>query len=104
MKYTKGESTTPIDKLPQSKLQLMPVPESIWIGVDKDHNVLKNHAVAFFPFESWGAMLPKGLTDALPLIEKGELILHPEAYAEYIKHHIIDADGNHIAQDQRPND
>lgn len=62
--------------------------------------VLQNHALAFTPHPSWGAVIP-GSFNFLPMLKKQELTLHPEAWADYLKMGIIDAEGNFIEEKDR---
>ena len=59
--------------------------------------VLQNHALAFTPFHSWGVVIPSaGTFNFIDILEKGELVLHPEAWDSYIIGKVIDKHGNYI--------
>lgn len=102
MKYIKGNQIGEIESYQQGKISLtdgMDFRESPWIGriPDSREVVLLNHAVAFAPFESWGAIIPNGGSfNFLEMLNSKTLTLHPEAWDEYIKHGIIDSEGNYI--------
>lgn len=102
VKYIRGSQTYSIESCKQGKIRMHDgdgFTETPWIAEDPNgkDSVLLNHALAFTPFESWGAVIPaRGSFNFIPMMEKGELTLHPEAFDEYMKHNIIDAEGNYI--------
>lgn len=102
MKYIKGNQTYSIKSCKQGKIRLVDndgFAETPWIAEDPNgkDSVLLNHALAFTPHESWGAVLPaRGSFNFIEMLEKQELTLHPEAWASYIENKIIDAEGNYI--------
>lgn len=108
MKYKKGDQTSKMESLPEVKFNLVADGDSegIWAGQAEDHVVLLNHALCFFPFPSWGVVLSSGnpagnLREKIDVTElRGEspdnttLTLHPDAWAQYLEHGIIDEEGN----------
>jgi hypothetical protein len=105
MKYIRGTQTYSLED-PKCKLTKVSLSdgkgfsESPWAVQfpGENHCVLQNHALAFTPHESWGAIIP-GSFNFLPMLEKQELTLHPEAWAKYIEHGIIDEQGNYIKKE-----
>lgn len=106
MKILKSKVTTPIENLLQGKAQLTVNgndPESIWVARDNKNNVmfLLNHALAFYPFPSWGTEWPLGSSIDVGAA-RGEsaadtiITMHPEAYdciQEFInEEEILDVD------------
>jgi len=101
MKYIKGTQTYKLARRPLTKLSLtdgMDFTETPWAKTapDGSHFVLQNHALAFTPHESWGAIIPTQRFNFLAMLKAQELTLHPEAWKVYIKEKIIDAKGNYI--------
>ena len=101
MKYIKGDQTEPIESYKQSRISLtdgIDFRETPWVGLIPNTNkaVLLNHALAFTPHESWGAVIPSRGFNFLDMLEKQELTLHPEAWETYLERKIIDEDGNYI--------
>jgi hypothetical protein len=101
MKYIKGDQIGAIDSYIVSKISLSDgegFSEYLWIGLipNTDQAVLKNHALAFTPHESWGAIVPARSFNFLEMLKKQELTLHPSAWDKYIENDIIDSEGNHI--------
>lgn len=85
--------------------------EGIWVKQGDGEITLLNHALAFYPFPSWGAIIPstrdaKDTSDIRERIDVTELrgstpadtiiTLHPEAWDQYIERGLIDAEGNLI--------
>lgn len=124
MKYTKGNQTFHLDAdddtVPTWKVNLQCAGESegIWVKQGEGEVVLLNHALAFFPFPSWGTVIPstsnpKNTSDIRERIDitslRGNspdetiLMLHPEAWDQYIEQGIIDKDGNFIAPKEDAN-
>ena len=107
MKYIRGNQTYSLEECTLIKVRLTdndqndPFVESPWAKryKDSEESVLQNHALAFLPFHSWGAVLPvvEGQTlDFIPFLEKEELTFHPEAFDNYLASGVIDAEGNYI--------
>ena len=102
MKYIKGNQIGKIDDFPKGKIRLTDgddFTETPWVGKipNSQEVVLLNHALAFTPHESWGAILPdRGRLNFLEMLESQELTLHPEAWEAYIEYEIIDMDGKYI--------
>jgi hypothetical protein len=101
MKYIKGNQIGSIESYVQGRITLrdgMGFNEDPWIGKipNTDTAVLLNHALAFTPHESWGAIVPNHSFNFLEMLAKQELTLHPEAWDIYIKENIIDEEGNHL--------
>ena len=121
MKYVKGTQTFPLDAddktVPTWKVNIQYTSggrletEGIWVKQGDGEVVLLNHALAFYPFPSWGTVIPsksnpKDTTDARERIDitslRGTspdetiLTLHPEAWDQYIDQGVMDADGNFI--------
>lgn len=102
MRYIKGTQTYSLD---DKKCKLVKVSltdgkgftETPWAMKfqGSDHCVLQNHALAFTPHPSWGAIIP-GNFNFLEMLEKQELTLHPEAWDAYLEKKIIDANGKFI--------
>jgi hypothetical protein len=101
MKIYKSDSTTSL--IPKGKVILTvngKDPENIWIAIDNDKKkmYLLNHALAFYPFPSWGSEWD--LANSLDVGKaKGKspddtiLTLHQEAYdnlSKYINDDIFD--------------
>ena len=72
-------------------------PWARWL-IDKDRNdegyALLNHAMAFTPYPSWGAIIPSRNFMFVDMLQKQELTLHPEAFDYYFEQKWIDKDGN----------
>ena len=100
MKIICSENKTPLEGMTLGKAKLVvngQDPENIWVKKDGDKMYLQNHALAFYPFPSWGLELPNGSSADVGKL-RGEspddtvMTVHPEAY-EHIKEY-LDADGN----------
>lgn len=99
MKLFKSTNETPLDSLPKGKARLTvngDDPENIWVAIDEVNKkmYLLNHALAFYPFPSWGSEWD--LSKSLDVAEaRGNhpddtiLTLHPEAY-DYLSPCIVD--------------
>lgn len=103
MKYIKGNQNYTLEQCEFIKLRLVDnedYAETPWAKrFEKEkESVLQNHALAFTPFHSWGVVLPTvgGSFNFIDTLEKGELVLHPEAWDSYIEHKVIDEEGNYI--------
>jgi hypothetical protein len=99
MKYKRSKVTTPLEGLPLTKVRLEDgkgYVESPWALRLPDNKgfVLQNHAIAFAPWPSWGAIIPTDSLMFLPTIDKQELELHPEAYDKGVKSGMISPDGD----------
>jgi hypothetical protein len=107
MKYIKGKQTSSSETYKKSKMRLTDgddFSENIWVGIIPDSNevMLLNHALAFYPFESWGAILPNSSSfNFLETLEKQELTLHPEAWDALIERKIINEEGEYIKQEEQ---
>jgi len=107
MKYIRGNQTYKLDDLPLGKVNLVADGdrEGIWVKQGEKEVVLQNHALHFYPLQSWGAVLPStnpvgNLREEIDVTEmRGEgpmdleLILHPEAWDEYLKRGTINEGG-----------
>ena len=111
MKYRKGNQS---EKLDDSSMTTWKVGlirdgegEGIWVRQGPDYVVLQNHALHFFPFPSWGVVLPsknppgdmREEIDISHIQPSDGLELHPEAWDSYIKLGRIDEEGNVILGD-----
>lgn len=98
MKLLKTElvSEQPLEELPKGKAKLTTNgkdTENIWVAKDISNNkmYLLNHALAFYPFPSWGSEWPLGHSIDVAKA-KGEnpddciLTVHADAYAGYQAH------------------
>lgn len=106
VKYIRGTQTSKIEEGVQGKMRLHindEDPENIWIRTCEDGIVIQNHAFNLYPFSSWGAIVPKD-GNLISIRESMEITLHPEAYDEYLKQGIIDAEGNFILPKQEEDD
>lgn len=110
MKYIKGNQTYKLDDCKLIKLRLKDnddFVETPWAKrfENEDHSVLQNHALAFTPVHSWGAIIPSISTyNFIDMLEKRELTLHPEAWESYIENKVIDVDGNYIYKPENESD
>jgi len=117
MKYVKGTQTYSLDldnkTAPTTKANIIcdGEVEGIWIKQGDGEVVLLNHALAFYPFPSWGTIIPS-TRDTKDKSDKREriditalrgyspadtvLTLHPEAWDQYIEQGTMDAEGNFI--------
>lgn len=105
MKYIKGDRTYKLDDCKFIKLRLTDgndFSETPWGKQYKDEStaVLMNHALAFTPHPSWGAIVPVGTFNFLTMLNKKELTLHPEAWESYLKEGVIDEQGNYIPEEE----
>jgi hypothetical protein len=102
MKYIKGEQSYKIESCKQGKIRMHDgkgFAETLWIAEDPNgkDSILINHAVAFTPHVSWGAVIPaRGSFNFLEMLNKQELVLHPEAFDQYVKQGIIDDAGYYV--------
>jgi len=99
MKYVKGTSEQSLESMPMAKIRLFDnedFSETPWAKRMENNEgfVLQNHALAFTPWPSWGAIMPSSSFNFIEMVEKQELTLHPEAYDYYLKEKWIDEDGN----------
>ena len=101
-KYVKGDQTWSIEGASTEKLHLIDREggESIWVAWPHagDEVALINHALAFYPFPSWGLILPRTKEFDADTIKKGEIAntvftLHPEAYDSMVEKELLDANG-----------
>jgi hypothetical protein len=111
MKYIKGTQDYEIGEnanLIKFNLICKGESEGIWAVQGPDTVTLQNHALCFYPFPSWGVVLPsknppgnnRERIDVTELRgtspDKTVLTLHPEAWKQYLEHGTIDEDGNFI--------
>lgn len=94
MKILRSANTTPLEEMEKGKVRLTVSgndSENIWVAKDPENNkmYLLNHALAFYPFPSWGTEWE--LASTLDVAKaRGEspdetvLTFHSEAY-EYLK-------------------
>ena len=107
MKYKKANLTSKSETYKRSKMLLTDgedFTENIWVGIIPDSNevMLLNHALGFYPFESWGAILPyKNPFNFIETAEKQELTLHPEAWDALLERKIINEKGEYIKQEEQ---
>lgn len=98
MKYFKGTQTEKLEDGVLGKLLLTDQginPEGIWVKRFSGYSVLQNHCIALYPFNSWGMILPTdGKSYDLPLAI--DIILHPDAWQEYLENNLIDENGNKL--------
>lgn len=73
-----------------------PPNENIWIAkIDNNRAMLLNHALAFYPFPTWGAIVP--LNGNIKSIKESYLIeLHQDAWDKYFEEGVINEEGYHI--------
>lgn len=108
MKYISvADATESLENLPLGKVRLTIVgdgSETPWVKVMTDgRQVLQNHAVSFYPFPSWGMVLPKGSEiNVDEYREKEEIPLHAHVFKSYLKDGVIDEEGNFIVPETLP--
>lgn len=112
LKYRKGEQAETMESLPLSKVNLVRdgEVEGIWVRQGADFIVLQNTSLAFYPFPSWGVVLPsknppgdnRERVDVSHMEVSDGLELHPEAWEEYLKQGVMREDGTFIVPDDRP--
>ncbi len=110
MRYVADETKSDINKLPVIKVTICingEDREGIWVAQDKEKGCayLLNHAVAFYPFHSWGLKIADR-----PVVDIAEirgdspdtavLTVHPEAYKGMLEHGVIDSEGNFIVPEE----
>jgi len=108
MKCIKGNQTYQIEDLPLQKVNLVAdgETEGLWVRQAEHEVILQNHAFAFFPYPSWGAVLPstnppgaaREVIDVTKIRGSSPkslvLTFHPEAWDSMLKSNIIDTEGN----------
>lgn len=104
MKYIKGNQTWKIEDANRVKMRFQDdddFVETPWGAKSPDGKeyALLNHALAFTPALSWGAIFNTTNVSFIPILDKQELILHPEAYDYYKKEGVIDTDGNYTPKE-----
>jgi|JI10StandDraft_1071094.scaffolds.fasta_scaffold00260_64 hypothetical protein len=100
MKYIRGNQTWKIEGATSVKMRFKDnedFVETPWGAKSPDGKeyALLNHALAFTPALSWGAIFDNTNVMFTPILEKQELTLHPEAYDYYEKEGVIDKEGNY---------
>lgn len=106
MKYFIVEDVTEsLEDLKLVKVRLTADPglsETPWAKELPDgRQVLQNNAVNFYPFASWGLVIPSGYEhDVTELREAKLLPIHKEAWDAMIEREHIDAEGNWIAKEE----
>ncbi len=105
MKYIRMEISEPLADLKLKKVLLTVAGENgetPWVKTLSDgRQVLQNHALNFYPFPSWGMVLPAGDTiDLREYFEKEEISLHPEAYDKLTEAGTIDKDGLYVEKNE----
>lgn len=96
MKYLRGTQTWKLEEGKLGKVRLysykedgaVDIAENIWVIRHNDEMVLRNNAVAFMPYHSWGMVLPNTPNQlALDISylrkippENAEFEVHPEAW------------------------
>ncbi len=100
IKYIRGNQEWSIEGAPNIKVTFTDnqgFSESPWGAESPDGReyALLNHALAFTPYPSWGAIFTNRSVNFLPIFESEnpELTLHPEAYDHYLKEKWIDENG-----------
>jgi hypothetical protein len=113
MKYIRGDQDYALEDLELTKIRLTDgddMPEGIWVKQADDHVILQNNALAFYPFRSWGLILPSngGAGEYredidVASIKEGpmELTVHPEAWDSMLKKGVIDEEGMFIPPPDR---
>jgi len=113
MKYIRGDQTYKLGDLPTLKINLVADGESegIWVKQAEKEVILQNHAVGFYPIQSWGVVLPstnpsgeqREKIDVTEMRGEGpkdlELTLHPEAWDQYLEHNTIDEEGRPLDEE-----
>jgi hypothetical protein len=109
MIYRKGNQTEKLDAPPTWKVGLIRDGdgEGLWARQGPNYVVLQNNALHFFPFYSWGVVLPsdnppgelREEIDISHLQPDDGLELHPEAWESYLKNGRIDEKG--IPQEEK---
>jgi hypothetical protein len=87
MKYRKGNQTEKLDDLPLQKVRLVREGtdgEGPWVRQGPYYVVLQNNVLHFYPFFSWGMILPRSSNIEISrLAKEEERELHPEAWKLY---------------------
>lgn len=101
MRYIRGTQDYKLEGLQSVKVRLVDnedYVETPWAAQSPDLKecILQNQALAFYPYPSWGAVIPNRTFNFVDSLEKGELTLHPEAFDYYLEQKWIDADGNSL--------
>lgn len=105
VKYKKSEIDFDYEAQPNSKIRLRdndPTPENIWVKRNPEgtHVCLQNHALAFYPFPTWGCIFPinDGEVNVSEMKKQTPTIIeiHPRLWDEYIKQGVITDDGHFI--------
>lgn len=107
----RGEQTWKLDEAEQDKVRMTTNHEvggeSIWVVKHGNEMALRNHALAFYPFPSWGAVFPYqreiDVTDVRGKKPSDTVLtLHPEAWDKLVEAGAIDAEGNFILPEEIP--
>ncbi len=103
MIYAKGTSKKPLDDMQLSKQHInygdkgTPdyLSEDIWIARDPSTKtyIFQNDAVMFYPYPSWGAVIPENISDLTTILKEGVITLHPDAWDKCIKMKVISTRG-----------
>lgn len=105
VKAIKSTVNFPIDEKNLSKISLrdeQPPNENIWVirSPDGKYAVLRNNALALYPFPSWGSVhdISKGYIDvsALKKADPSEIQFHPNHWDDMIKQGVIDDTGKFL--------
>lgn len=107
MKYIRGDQDYTLSDAEMTRVILTggEIGEGIWAKQGDDHVVLQNSALAFYPFPSWGAILPSkgGNGDECEEINIAsmragpmELTLHPDAWDLMFEQGVFDENGMFI--------
>jgi len=123
MKYIKGPQNYSLESLETCKCNVVCSgnSEGIWVKQADGEVILQNHSLAFYPFPTWGLVLPskshtKDTSNTRERIDvtalrgdspdKTVLTIHPEAWESYLKEGVIDEEGNFIipkdAKEEQP--
>lgn len=105
MKYIRGNQTWKIKDADQVKMRFADDEDFVehpWGAKSPDGKeyALLNHALAFTPALSWGAIFDTTNVMFTSILEKQELVLHPEAYDYYNKEGVIDEEGNYKPKEE----
>lgn len=115
MKYVRGNQTYKLDDMPMLKVNVVAdgQSEGPWVRQASDHVVMLNHLICFYPFYSWGTILPSknppgDLRETIDVSkirgdspDETELTLHPEAWDVYLKIGYINDQGEIIAKEDK---
>jgi hypothetical protein len=108
MRYQKGTQDYALEDKEMIKANIVCQgdTEGVWVRQAEDHVVTQNAMLHFYPFPSWGIVLPStpdsdseyretiDITELRGDTAKGVVLeLHPEAWEKYVSDNIIDNEG-----------